>query len=86
MSRVRLSDYPGSMGNGGGTRTMHARSVTIREDDEIEMVPNYPYITAVAHNRADSEERKDSSDLETGVIRVQKDWYVTEEKVENSGV
>lgn len=90
-SRVRLSGYASPMGNkssGNGTQrttTNVHRSVAIREDDEIEMVPNHPYILGGAPvTRAGSESRTDDSDLEAGVIRVQKDWYVTEEKVVNS--
>lgn len=80
ISRRGLSGHAGAMGNVGSTRgtATHVRSTVVREDDEIEMVPNHPYI-------AGSEERAGGSDdLEAGGIRVQKDWYVTKEKAVGS--
>lgn len=91
MSRQGLSRYAGAMGNAGGTMrtSTNVRSVTVREeDDEIEMVPSHPYLmgTGGVPVRSGSEGRTNSSDLEVGGIRVQKDWYVTEEKFVDSNV
>lgn len=83
MSRRGLSGHAGAMGNAGSTRgtSTNIRSMVVRDEDEIEMVPNHPYTTGRVPVRAGSEERTDDSDLEAGGIRVQKDWYVTEEKI-----
>lgn len=92
MSRRGLPGHASAMGNvGGGTMrtSTNLRSETVREEDEIEMVPNHPYLmgTGVIPFRGGPERMEtESSDLEAGGIRVQKDWYVTEEKVVDSNV